>query len=241
MIRIAVLDDDSGERSSVLKLLEAFKREHTEYSITVMPFTNSFDLLEYTHDHGGFDVYLLDIVMCNLTGIECAQKLRERGDSGEIVFLTVSHEYGVDAFGVNAVGYLLKPIQAAALSERLLTIFGRISSCQPPILVKLSNGEMRALHIGKIVYIESFGKKQSVNLADGQILQTQMSLTEWQKRLEGCPEFYSPRRSYIVNFEYVTEIDANGLSVSGHKIPVPRAVLKTVQNRFFEYLLGKQK
>lgn len=241
MLRIAVLDDNSAERSSVLKLLEAFGREHTEYSIMVMPFTNSFDLLEYTYDHGGFDVYLLDIVMCNLTGIECAQKLRERGDSGEIIFLTISHEYGVDAFGVNASGYLLKPIQAAALSERLLTVFNRISSCRPPILVKLINGEMRALHVEKIVYIESFGKKQSVNLADGQILQTQMSLTEWQKRLEDCPEFYSPRRSYIVNFEYVTGIDAQGLSVRGYKIPVPRAAVKTVQNDFFKYLSCKHK
>lgn len=241
MIRIAVLDDNQNELSSVLKLLEEFQREHTEYSITVMPFTNPFDLLEYTHDHGGFDVYLLDIVMRNLTGIECARKLRERGDSGEIVFLTVSHEYGVDAFGVNAAGYLLKPIQTAALSERLLTIFGRIGNCHPPLFVKLVSGEIRALHIEKIVYIESFGKKQSVNLTDGQVLQTQMSLAEWQKRLEGCPAFYSPHRSYIVNFEHVTGIDAYGLSVGGYKIPVPRAVLKTVQNSFLEYLLDKQK
>lgn len=241
MIRIAVLDDNQNELSSVLKLLEEFQREHTEYSITVMPFTNPFDLLEYTHDHGGFDVYLLDIVMRNLTGIECARKLRERGDSGEIVFLTVSHEYGVDAFGVNAAGYLLKPIQTAALSERLLTVFGRIVNCHPPLFVKLDSGEIRALHIEKIVYIESFGKKQSVNLTDGQVLQTQMSLAEWQKRLEGCPAFYSPHRSYIVNFEHVTGIDAYGLSVGGYKIPVPRAVLKTVQNNFLEYLLDKQK
>lgn len=240
MIRIAVLDDNSSELSSVLKLLEAFQREHTEYSVTVMPFTNPFDLLEYTHDHGGFDVYLLDIIMRNLTGIECARKLRERNDSGEIIFLTVSHEYGVDAFSVNAAGYLLKPIQAAALSERLLAVFGRINDCHPPLFVKLSDGGMHALHIEKIVYIESFGKKQSVYLADGQILQTQMSLAEWQKRLEGCSAFYSPHRSYIVNFEHVTGIDAYGLSVGGYKIPVPRAALKTVQNRFFEYLLGKQ-
>ena len=116
MIKIAVLDDDQNELSSVLKLLEAFQREHTEYSVTVMSFTEPFALLEYTHDHGGFDVYLLDIIMRNLTGIECAQKLRERGDSGEIIFLTVSHEYGIDAFGVNAVGYLLK-LSAAAFGE----------------------------------------------------------------------------------------------------------------------------
>lgn len=241
MIRIAVLDDDQNELSFLLKLLETFQQEHTEYSVTVMSFTNPFDLLEYTHDHGGFDVYLLDIIMRNLTGIECAQKLRERGDGGEIVFLTVSHEYGVDAFGVNAVGYLLKPIQPAILSERLLAIFGRINGCHPPLFVKLSGGGMQALHIEKIVYIESFGKKQSVHLTDGQVLSTQMSLAEWQKHLEGCPAFYSPHRSYIVNFEHVTGIDAYALSVGGYKIPVPRALFKTVQNRFFEYLLDKQK
>lgn len=241
MIRIAVLDDNQNELSNVLELLEAFQREHTEYSVTVMPFTDPYNLLEYTHDHGGFDVYLLDIIMRNLTGIECARKLRERGDSGEIVFLTNSREYGVDAFGVNATGYLLKPIQAAALSERLLTVFRRVDNFHPPILVKLESGEMCALHIEKIVYIESFGKKQSIYLTDGQILQTQMSLAQWQKRLEGYPAFYSPHRSYIVNFEHVTGIDAHGLSVGEYKIPVPRAGLKTVRNRFCEYLLDKQK
>lgn len=241
MIKIAVLDDDQNELSSVLKLLEEFQREHTDYSVTVMSFTEPFALLEYTHDHGGFDVYLLDIIMRNLTGIECAQKLRERGDSGEIIFLTVSHEYGIDAFGVNAVGYLLKPIQASALSERLISVFGRINYSQPPLLVKLSDGGVHALHIEKILYIESFGKKQSVYLSDGQILQTQMSLMEWRKRLEAYPSFYSPHRSYVVNFEHVTGIDAYGLSVGGCKIPVSRTVLKTVQDRFFEYLLDKQK
>lgn len=241
MIRIAVLDDDRNELSSVLKLIEAFQKEHTEYSVTVMSFTEPFALLEYTHDHGGFDVYLLDIIMSNLTGIECAQKLRERGDCGEIVFLTVSHEYGIDAFGVNAVGYLLKPIKEAALFERLLAVFGRINDAHPPLLLKLSNGGIHALHIDRILYIESFGKKQSVYLSDGQILQTQMSLAEWRKRVEDYPQFYSPHRSYIVNFEHVTGIDAYGLAVGGCKIPVSRTVLKTVQTRFFEYLLDKQK
>ena len=240
MIRLAVLDDEQKELTGILSLLESFKQAHPERTVTAKAFTDPYELLDYTQSNGGFDIYLLDIIMRNMTGIECAQKLRKRGDSGEIVFLTTSREYGVDAFGVNAAGYLIKPIKSAALFERLLAVLERIS-LREPLFVKLCGGDVRAVRPEEIVCIESFRKKQEIHLSDGSVLQTQQSLSDWRERLKDYQEFYSPHRSYIVNFEHVTSIGSDGLTVGGYKIPVPRAVFKTVQNCFFEYLLNKQK
>ena len=74
--------------------------------------------LQAVGDQVGYDLYLLDILMPCLSGIDLAQKVRERGENSEILFLTVTREYAVEAFAVKASGYLVKPVRRKTLSMR---------------------------------------------------------------------------------------------------------------------------
>ena len=103
MIRVAVLDDKAGEIERIRQLAVRFSAQAPR-PFGIEAFSDPFDLLEYVEKNGGFDLYLLDIIMPHLTGIQVAEQLRKRGERCQIVFLTTSREYGVEAFGVQAAG-----------------------------------------------------------------------------------------------------------------------------------------
>ncbi|MDD7219765.1 MAG: response regulator [Clostridia bacterium] len=71
-------------------------------------FQNGKDALEWAKNHV-VDVAFLDIEMEPVSGLEMAEKLTKIDENISIVFITAYDKYAFQAFGVNAIGYLLKP------------------------------------------------------------------------------------------------------------------------------------
>src|SRR5881394_1968274 len=61
------------------------------------------------------DVVFLDVQMPGLTGFEVARRLVDSGASSHIIFVTAYDQHAIEAFEVNAVDYLLKPVEPARL------------------------------------------------------------------------------------------------------------------------------
>ena len=72
--------------------------------VQIQAYSSPYDLLDDIEKTGGFDLYLLDVVMPHMTGVTLARRIRERKERAEILFLTVSKEYAVEAFSVKASG-----------------------------------------------------------------------------------------------------------------------------------------
>ncbi|MGH9146018.1 MAG: LytR/AlgR family response regulator transcription factor, partial [Vicinamibacterales bacterium] len=77
------------------------------------------------------EVVFLDVQMPGLTGFEVARRLRERKTASQIVFVTAFDRHALEAFEVNAVDYLLKPVDAARLAEAVGRCKRRVSSERP--------------------------------------------------------------------------------------------------------------
>ena len=102
LIRCCICDDTPEDIRMIRRYADAFSREHPEYPLHIETFENAYDLLEALRKRGGYDLYLLDVVMAHMNGLDIARKIRERGDAAEILFLSVSREYVVEAFEVKA-------------------------------------------------------------------------------------------------------------------------------------------
>lgn len=74
------------------------------------------------------DVLLVDIRMPQMDGIELAQHLASLEQAPSVIFATAYDSYAVQAFELNAVDYLLKPVRA----QRLLAALGKLPSRPPP-------------------------------------------------------------------------------------------------------------
>lgn len=246
MIRLAICDDEQQQIDEINILLSQFMDEHPEVSLSIVSFSNPHDLLNHIQTKNGFDLYLLDIVMPGITGIDCAARIRMLNDNCEIIFLTTSREYGVEAFEVKATDYLIKPIQKQRLFDSLLLAAKKHNISRSPVIVKiLSNGSHSAIsqtvEVDDIVCIESFNYYREVRLKNGEILKTKSTLSEWKNLFNAYPEFFMPNKSYLINFNYVKGMKKNELYVASYVIPVAREKKKKTQDLYLEYITNNKR
>lgn len=112
-LRALIVDDESPARKELRYLLKPF----AEIQV-VGEADNALEALELI-DNLEYSIVFLDIDMPGLQGIELARQLQERGNSPAIIFITAHEEFAVEAFSVNAIDYLLKPINPKRLEQSL--------------------------------------------------------------------------------------------------------------------------
>src|SRR5512138_1175562 len=114
-LRVIVVDDEQLAREEL-----CYQLEQMAGIDIVAQATNGIEALTAIDRHEP-DVVFLDIQMPGLGGFEVARRLLERGDeeTAAFVFVTAFDQHAIEAFEVNAVDYLLKPVDAARLEQAL--------------------------------------------------------------------------------------------------------------------------
>jgi len=169
-------------------------------------------------------VAFLDVQMPGLTGFEVARLLLDKSSSAHIVFVTAYDQYAVDAFDVNAVDYLLKPVEQARLDQAIQRVRHRMAVAQPrderlDRLVRLmadrqGRRDQLALKVGDrfllvqaddVIFASLDG--DTIQIATTQLAGTSnyRTLDELQARLD--PDvFWRVHRSHLVNINKIKEI-----------------------------------
>ncbi len=239
LIEIALCDDNNEDIEMVGAYAEQFASEHSDIPMRLNTFHSAEKLLEHIENNGGFDLYLLDVMMPEMTGIQLAELIRSRGENAEIVFLTVSRDYAVDAFSVYASGYLLKPVRREDFDKAMLHAVQRLAREKSEVLAVKTKDGIRRIPLYKIVMIESFNHTREITLSDDSILETTATLSELFEQLGVYENFYMPHRGYIANlYNSVGIVRYDLLMLGNRRIPIPKnqfvAVREFVQNYFFK-------
>lgn len=236
MIEIALCDDNDEDISSFKSFAERFAAEHSEFPMRLSIFTCAEELLERLETNGGFDLYILDVIMPNMSGIQLAEKIRSRGERAEILFLTVSREYAVDAFSVCASGYLLKPVCEANFNVEMLRAVKKLTHEKNEAFTVKTKDGMRRIYLHKLVMIESFNHMRLLTFSDNSVLETPTNLSELFEQLCEHENFYMPHRAYIVNLDYSMGLKRYELLMIGNRrIPIPRKQYSVMQEIFSNY------
>lgn len=109
MVRIALVDDNTLQLELNNDLLKTYLEE-VNMQADIYTYTNGMALIEDLKKGRKFDLFILDMMLPDINGIEIASSIRMMGENAAIVFLTATPDYAVQAFDVQAVQYLLKPI-----------------------------------------------------------------------------------------------------------------------------------
>jgi two-component system, LytTR family, response regulator LytT len=169
------------------------------------------------------DLAFLDIQMPGLTGLDVVRQLHESGTTAAIVFVTAYDHQAVEAFEVNAVDYLLKPVEAARLSQAVNRARARrldgvpladqldrlvrlMATANRPSQVAVKVGERFVLlQADEILYASVVD--DSINIVTGQVSGTSndRTLDELQARLDPAV-FWRVHRSHLVNINKIKEI-----------------------------------
>ena len=187
-----------------------------------------------------FTLYLLDVMMPGLDGMEAARELRRFDTTAGIVFLTASPEFAYQSYGVKALDYLLKPVRAEALFPVLDQLALEERRPQEGLTLKCGDTLVRA-PFSRLVYVEVNRKHLYFNLADGQVREVSGTLSGYEPLLLSRPEFLRVHRSYIVNMLQVEELSPAGIrTFSGKSLPVSRLLYPQVQREYMELLFERR-
>lgn len=237
MLRIGICDDDQEDIERIERLAVHFSEEHPETPVQIQLYRSPYDLLDDIEKTGGFDLYLLDVVMPHMNGITLARRIRERKERAEILFLTVSREYAVDAFSVKASGYLIKPVEQSDFDDAVLDCIHRLSPEHNASLMLKSRSGLQRVPVGELVFVESFNHNQICTLSDGSALEVSITMAELMEALKDYPAFVRPHRSYLVNMDFIRRLTSRELLlVNGKRIPVSQSAYGELKNQYFTYM-----
>lgn len=237
MLRVGICDDRQEDIEIIRTLATRFSDSHPEYPLDICAYASAYDLLHEVERTGGCDVYLLDILMPHMSGIELARGLRKRNERAKILFLSTSREYGIEAIGVKATGYLLKPIQEAPFYEAMCACIKELEPDRHPSLpVRTKQGLIR-VQLEELMSIESFNHVCELTLSNRTKLETSARLSNLYEQLRENVIFIFPHRAYIVNMEYIRGISSTGiLMTDGRQIPISRKRYPDIKTAYLDYI-----
>lgn len=230
-MKAIIVDDERLARNELKRLLENFP--HIEVIAEASNTDEASALLETLQP----DVLFLDIQMPGKTGFEWLESWD--GFLPEVIFTTAFDEYALKAFEVNALDYVLKPIELARLSESIQKLEKRqiqqvrtsaspnhVLGAQDQIFVK--DGERCwFVRLDRVRLCESMGNYVRLFFDDQKPLVLK-SLNALEERLD--PKvFFRANRKHIINLNYIDKIEpwfSGGLQVTlsakGEKIEISR-------------------
>lgn len=243
-MKIAVCDDDEICRKNIANLLKMYTKHTSHRDIVFSIYSHADDLLEAAGKTGGFDIYILDILMPDTDGVELGVTLRENGYDGKIIYFTASEDFVFDSFKAQPFNYILKPVE----SEQLFTVLDNAITAigykkEKSIIVKTAEGTVR-LPLDSIMYAELLNRTVVYHLANGKTPESvtiRTSFREETKELIKDEHFVMCGASIIVNLLHITTSKTNELLFrDGSSIQLSRKLLAELRAKWMEYWMNEQ-
>lgn len=240
MYQIAICEDEVFELDKVGQILQNYHTSSMKEEFSIRKFTNSEELLlQMTTQDYKPDIILMDIYLPGRSGIETARKLRDEGNSCKIVFLTSSQEHALEAFGVEATSYLVKPVSERELFPVLDKIIKSLVNEQPRYIFLKTDACVLKVKPNDILYCEAQRKKQCVYLKESESVFLHMTMTKLYELLCVHKEFVKLGVSYIVNMEHIERLGTQMLLLgNGKEIYLPRGSYKELRKKYFDHYFG---
>lgn len=208
--------------------------EQSGYPTQTECFTGGEDFLA-VFQKGRYHLIFLDIFMGGISGVETAIAIREKDSRVVVVFTTTSKDFALESYRLNALKYLEKPAKAEDVKDALelaRSLREKREACT--VYVKQN---MMEVPLDTIYFIEVVDHACIIHLEDG-TLKTDMRMDDFASLLP-APRFMRCHRSYIVNLDYVADIDRDFTMKNGEKVYIRGKDIKKMTDEYKRYLIGK--
>lgn len=235
MLRIAIVEDSDADARLLRAHLERYSREH-ECELQIERFPSGLRFIEAYEPV--WDIVMMDVEMPGLDGMATARRLRALDASVCLIFVTNLAQYAIGGYEVDAIDFLLKPLNYFQFALRLDKAV-RICALRKgrSIAVDTQDGLVR-LRLTEIYYVESQKHYLTFHTVNGEY-RSRGSLRGLAGELP--EESFAPcHASYLVNLEYVERIEPQQVTVHGEVLPVSRSCRSGLLDAFARYLGGRQ-
>jgi len=237
-MQIVICDDNREDLTKLEKLLLEYNTYCPDIHFEIEKFSDASILLDQIRKEKAADIYILDIIMSKITGIDLGSQIRKNNKKSTIIYVTTSDDFAMDAYDIHAIRYLLKPIQKSNFFEALDYAISSMDIKEEAVfLVKTKEG-LFSVAYSQIEYIENSARKLEIHLAGGEKITSifiRKSFDEEIKNLIKDRRFIRVHKSFLVNLKYVKRLTRKDVTMdSGINIPISRKSAIGVKK---EYLL----
>lgn len=236
-LSITILEDEEIYSKQLIQLLEKWGDEnHIHISIHHFFSGESF----FEHNYHEDELFFLDINLKTMNGMDIAKQIRKDGFQGSIIFLTAFSEYVFEGYNVQALNYLLKPIDYEKLKKCLKPI---IKNMDGSFHIYKSKTTIIKIPYNKILAFTSFRHYVDI-LTQLPVSPKDNCLKSYRQKialktlLQQLPgEFIQCHRTIIININKVMTLTGKEVILSdGSVYPISESYLKNIQDAFSELL-----
>ena len=234
-MNIAICDDQKSELEKIRQIVSDYVLSHSELSAEIRCFSNPLDMLDDISINGVPDIALLDICMPGVLGTEIAKEIQNKsGDNTNIIFLTTSSDFAVEAFALHVNDYLTKPFTKERLTDTLERV---VEKRKRRLFVPITCGrEIHRIDLYQVLYMESKNHNVEIYLKSGKTVTTRTALTDIKNLFSNISGFISVGASFIVNLRCVQSVlQTELIMANGQSRPVPRRIRNDIKERYFDF------
>lgn len=215
VISVAVVEDDDATAEVLCKYVEEAFRSRDRRA-NVERFANGSTFLDRRRQCY-FDIVFMDIELPDIDGMRVSEEIRKEDKHMVIVFVTNMAQFAVKGYKVDALDFIIKPVNKNNISIVLGRALERIERREGlKITVKIPNGSIVCMRACDIKYIEVVNHKLIYHTINEEIVTYgQIKNVIGQLEKNG---FIQINRFYVVNLEYVHTIDGCTINVDGTPI-----------------------
>ena len=235
-MRVAVIDDEQGQRDTLEAYLTRFFGEsNSGFDVDKFPSGDAL-LADYRLI---YDILLLDVEMPGANGIDTARKVREVDEDVTILFITNVAQYAINAFEVEAADYIIKPVEYYDFAMKFRRAVRRCARRGGRELTLDAVGGIRRVEIADIVYVEALDHYLTYHTGGkdagpGEI-EVRGSIGEHEALLTPYG-FCRVHKYYLVNLARVDVIRTGEAVVGGSAIPIGRRYKKALMEKYMQFM-----
>ena len=230
---IAYVDDDSTERN---RALPVFLNGFQKYKIPVKRFDLFEDGKSFLNNwqEDEYDLVILDIFMGEMTGVDVANKIREKNKDIRIVFCSTSNEFANESYDVNACYYIQKPVSEKTVSQMITRL--NVEDFELRRFIVLPDGQKLILR--NMIYAEYNNHQVEIFMKKGHSIKTWISHSAFVKLLSPFDFFLACNSGSVINLWEVSKMQNDVFIMSNSaSVSISRRKKGEVKTKYQSFLL----
>ncbi|MCR5397056.1 MAG: LytTR family DNA-binding domain-containing protein [Lachnospiraceae bacterium] len=231
MIEIAIVDDEDSYVQTLLEFLSKYENDSGNRIHTTV-YHDGDELLQNFGCQ--FDIILMDIQMKFMDGMSTAEEIRKLDTKVLIMFITNLMDYAIRGYEVDALDYVVKPVEYFSFSQKLNRAIQRLDKRSGYEMSINVPAGLKRVSSDSIYYIESDRHNLVFHTTEGQFV-TRAKMQDYDNDLSGHG-FFRSNKGYLVNLRYVEGIEQGCCVIQGDYLPVSRSKKKEFMKALTQYI-----
>lgn len=234
-MNIAICDDDFFSLNETHSFVSDFVKSNLPLPNIIEKFSSPDQLLKETKSGRIFELYILDIIMPIFNGIELAKELRKNNPIAKFIFFTITPEFAISSYDVEAIHYLLKPLDQLKFGTILRRTIDRIQTNKVRFIQIKEYGNLINIDVNSILFIEVIKHKIHYHLKDNRVITDYGSLKEVVSQLADLNYFIKCHKSYVVNLNFTEMIIDHAFRMRNvSTVPISRKYYRSSRISFLQ-------